>query len=317
MAGQAVSKTHQERKAEAQAFLLWCGQEEGEPPHREERCVLHLGIHVLLSSKPVLEHFMSFVLVPRQGGPRLRQTQTYPAEFGRVVTQHHMTTMANPWSDQVPRSWEHAGLEMIAEFLKKEIRAGKTAWQASKTKPVNRRLSFAETEVPLTETPPQRANRKLSAEDLSGEKPTAPSVLKRAQTVDGTSTSVRKAEALQRQKELEEELEEQRSRQAAEVEALKATETESATKAAKGKSYMSTLYEDFVATGGNWKNSVIMKSIRSKKSSGKKASRKWVTRRQMLQYFDNDQALVNSIIVRKESDPELLKEECRDHPECP
>ena len=80
---------------------------------------------------------------------------------------------------------------------------------------------------------------------------------------------------------------------------------------------MSTLYEDFVATGGNWKNSVIMKSIRSKKSSGKKASRKWVTRRQMLQYFDNDQALVNSIIVRKESDPELLKEECRDHPECP
>lgn len=80
---------------------------------------------------------------------------------------------------------------------------------------------------------------------------------------------------------------------------------------------MSTLYEDFVATGGNWKNGVIMKSIRRKRSSGSHACRKWLARRQMLQYFDNDQKLVDSIIVRKESDPELLKSECRDHPECP
>ena len=80
---------------------------------------------------------------------------------------------------------------------------------------------------------------------------------------------------------------------------------------------MSTLYEDFVATGGKWKNGVIMKTIRSKKSNGTRACRKWLTRKQMLQYFDNDNDLVEKIIVRKESDPELLKEECRDHPECP
>ncbi|CAE7729248.1 unnamed protein product [Symbiodinium sp. CCMP2592] len=295
----------------------------------------------------------------------------------------------------------------------------KTAWQASKTKPVNRSLSFADS---LVETPPHRINPKASAEDLSGEKPSAPSVLKRAQTVDGTGTSVRKAEALRRQKELEEELEEERLRQAGEAQELKDKEPECATdldvslKKTKGKSpkakakpkaaskaaakadsttrknhatarsskdaappqspdrsakqspkktpspkkpstetaespqdpvdpakaelmkskkkvahklymrfwrsiqsktSMSTLYEDFVATGGKWKNGVIMKTIRSKKSSGARACRKWLTRKQMLQYFDNDKDLVEKIIVRKESDPELLKAECRDHPECP
>ena len=71
-----------------------------------------------------------------------------------------------------------------------------------------------------------------------------------------------------------------------------------------------------MATGGKWKNGIIMKTIRSKKSSGTRACRKWLTRKQMLQYFDNDNDLVEKIIVRKESDPELLKEECRDHPEC-
>ncbi|CAE7201315.1 unnamed protein product [Symbiodinium sp. CCMP2456] len=271
-------------------------------------------------------------LFPRQGGPRLRQTQTYPAEFGRVVARHHMTTMDNSWATEVVRSWEHAGLEDVRAFLIKERAAGRSAKEAKKartspppsSKAVNRQLSFAESEVPLIETPPHRIKPKASTEDVSQEKLKAPSVLKRAQTVDGTGTSVRKAEALQRQKELEEELEEERSRQAAEAKALTDMEPKGATKAAtgqqhyqKGKSSMSTLYEDFVATGGNWKNGVIMKSIRRKRSSGSHACRKWLTRRQMLQYFDNDQKLVDSIIVRKESDPELLKSECRDHPECP
>ena len=67
-------------------------------------------------------------------------------------------------------------------------------------------------------------------------------MLKRAQTVDGTGTCVRKAEALRRQKELEEELEEQRLRQAGEAQALKDKELGSATdlgvslKKTKGKS---------------------------------------------------------------------------------
>ena len=72
-----------------------------------------------------------------------------------------------------------------------------------------------------------------------------------------------------------------------------------------------------MATGGKWKNGIIMKTIRSKKSSGARACRKWLTRKQMLQYFDNDEDLAEKIIVRKESDQELLKAECRDHPECP
>ena len=29
----------------------------------------------------------------RSGGPRLRQTQTYPPEFGRVIARHHLVMM--------------------------------------------------------------------------------------------------------------------------------------------------------------------------------------------------------------------------------
>ena len=91
MVGQALPEAHQGGEAEAEAFLR---QEEGGPHHRFEKSVLHLETDVLLqlSRKPVLEH-LSFGLFPRQGGPRLRQTQMFPAAFGRVVTQHHMNTM--------------------------------------------------------------------------------------------------------------------------------------------------------------------------------------------------------------------------------
>ena len=94
MVGQALPKAHQGGEEKAWAFLRRGGQEEDECRQRQESSALHLGKHVLLSTKPVLEHFMSFVLFSRQGGPRLRQTQTYPAEFGRVVASHHFTTMA-------------------------------------------------------------------------------------------------------------------------------------------------------------------------------------------------------------------------------
>ena len=84
-----------------------------------------------------------------------------------------------------------------------------------------------------------------------------------------------------------------------------------------GKTAMSTLYEDFCKTCGNWKEGLIMKQIRSSQRSGKKACRKWLTRKAMLKYFDNDSDTVDAIIFRKESDAKLMEEEVRQHPECP
>ena len=51
--------------------------------------------------------------------------------------------------------------------------------------------------------------------------------------------------------------------------------------------------------------------------NGKKGCRRWLTRKAMLPYFQNDAKVVDAIILRKESDPQLLESECRDHPECP
>ena len=50
------------------------------------------------------------------------------------------------------------------------------------------------------------------------------------------------------------------------------------------------------------------------KKSGK---RKWLTRGQMLPYFENDEAIVDAIIHRKMADDELRAEEVRSHPEIP
>ena len=80
---------------------------------------------------------------------------------------------------------------------------------------------------------------------------------------------------------------------------------------------MSTLYEDYMSTGGDWSKGVVLKQIRSSDRKASKGCRKWLTRKQLLKHFENDRELVDGIIVRKETDDELLKTEVRDHPECP
>ncbi|CAE7532921.1 unnamed protein product [Symbiodinium microadriaticum] len=43
----------------------------------------------------------------------------------------------------------------------------------------------------------------------------------------------------------------------------------------------------------------------------------WLTRAQLLQHFNDDAEIVDAVILRKETDPELRGKEIREHPECP
>ncbi|CAE7029554.1 unnamed protein product [Symbiodinium sp. CCMP2592] len=82
------------------------------------------------------------------------------------------------------------------------------------------------------------------------------------------------------------------------------------------KNKMSSLYEDFLQTEGDWKKSMIFRTIKSITRNGRRGIRRWLTRSQMLVHFD-DASIVDSIIARKETDEYLKKTEVREHPECP
>eukprot|EP00434_Breviolum_minutum_P009090 symbB.v1.2.008006.t1/scaffold471.1/size199268/12 len=77
------------------------------------------------------------------------------------------------------------------------------------------------------------------------------------------------------------------------------------------------LYEDFFSCGGDWKRSTIYKSITNSFTNKKTGKRRWLTKKQMLPYFDDDQSVVDAVVLRKKTDPELSKVEIRDHPENP
>ena len=77
------------------------------------------------------------------------------------------------------------------------------------------------------------------------------------------------------------------------------------------------LYEDFFACGGDWKQSTIYKSITNTFENKKSGKRKWLTRKQMLPFFENDEDVVDGVILRKQQDPELRTSEIRKHPEIP
>ena len=79
---------------------------------------------------------------------------------------------------------------------------------------------------------------------------------------------------------------------------------------------MITLYEDFMQGGGRWQNSTILKTIRKIHGNGRRATRRWLTRQQLLEHFKDEQ-VVQAIILRKETDKQMAKLEIRDHPELP
>ena len=77
------------------------------------------------------------------------------------------------------------------------------------------------------------------------------------------------------------------------------------------------LYEDFFACGGDWKQSTIYKSITNAFENKKSGKRKWLTRKQMLLYFEHDDTIVDGVILRKQQDPQLRATEIRKRPEIP
>ena len=83
-----------------------------------------------------------------------------------------------------------------------------------------------------------------------------------------------------------------------------------------GKNKMSSLYEDFLQIEGNWRNSMVYKSIKRTSRNGRRGIRRWLTRSQMLVIFDST-SIVDSIIARKETDEYLKSTEIREHPDCP
>ena len=87
-------------------------------------------------------------------------------------------------------------------------------------------------------------------------------------------------------------------------------------KHASGKEAMSSLYDDFIGCSGEWKNSAILKTIRNLHKNGRRAVRRWMTKSQLETHF-KDPKMVKALILRKESDPELLANEVRDHPDIP
>ncbi|CAK9096915.1 Uncharacterized protein SCF082_LOCUS45481 [Durusdinium trenchii] len=85
----------------------------------------------------------------------------------------------------------------------------------------------------------------------------------------------------------------------------------------RSKTQQSVLYEDFWASGCEWQRTTVYRTVTNKMENKKSGKRKWLTRGQMLPYFENDEAIVDAIIHRKMADDELRAEEVRSHPEIP
>lgn len=77
------------------------------------------------------------------------------------------------------------------------------------------------------------------------------------------------------------------------------------------------LYEDFWKSSCDWKKSTIYRSITNTIENKRSGKRKWLTRKQMIPVYDNDESIVDGIIHRKCADPELKEKEVRKHPEAP
>ena len=71
-----------------------------------------------------------------------------------------------------------------------------------------------------------------------------------------------------------------------------------------GKEKVQALYEDFVHHSGSWARGCIYREIIGRRSHKAQGVRKWLTRPQLLEHYTEDQ--VESIVLRKESDPDLL-----------
>ena len=72
-----------------------------------------------VTNRGELRSGMTEMLAQAQGGLATRCCQSPESNLFCFSMQ------ANPWVDQVPRSWEHAGLEDDRDFLQREFTAGR------------------------------------------------------------------------------------------------------------------------------------------------------------------------------------------------
>eukprot|EP00438_Fugacium_kawagutii_P021620 Skav212204 [mRNA] locus=scaffold754:755188:756150:- [translate_table: standard] len=77
------------------------------------------------------------------------------------------------------------------------------------------------------------------------------------------------------------------------------------------------LYEDFWKSSCDWRKTTIYREVTNTLENKKAGCRRWLTRKQMLPIFDNDEGVVDGIIMRKCNDPDLAATETRKHPEEP
>ncbi|CAE7469344.1 unnamed protein product [Symbiodinium sp. CCMP2592] len=198
---------------------------------------------------------------------------------------------------------------------------GKRAYQNGQAGKRPLRTDSMQTEVP--ETPPAKQKR-ANTSDLTGS--TARKVkhaLTRPQTVDQKTSLERKLSAETAQKKLEKDFEDVDETQRDDDQAVNDEKEEEPSEKRKtahkmymSKHQMSALYEDFLAVSGNWRNSMVYKTIKSTSRTGRRGIRRWLTRSQLENHF-GDKAIVDAMVLRKETDEYLKQTEIREHPDCP
>ena len=78
---------------------------------------------------------------------------------------------------------------------------------------------------------------------------------------------------------------------------------------------LETLFENFVQSGGQWRESQILVQMQTRFTGTRKGARRWMTRKEIMKKYDGDAAVAEEIIKKKETDPALKRTCCRDHPE--
>lgn len=88
MAAPAVQALDQRAEKEVEAFI----KGSCEKNHQQERSSFCVRASVE-DMKCIVFSIILPMLALRQGGPRLRLTQVYPAKFGKFIAKNHMDTM--------------------------------------------------------------------------------------------------------------------------------------------------------------------------------------------------------------------------------
>ncbi|CAK9034090.1 Uncharacterized protein SCF082_LOCUS20749 [Durusdinium trenchii] len=213
----------------------------------------------------------------RSGGPRLKETQVYPEKFGVAVAKHHLKLMAKR-KKVGPYKWAHAELKGFEGFLVEAAQDG-----PGKKEPV------------ATPCRADSVRRKLEFAKADSQE-----TLKFGYS---TSMDTNDKKACNNRSRTVDKLDETR-------------EPKGKTKASPASS--NPKQEVDQADLGKKGKPEAGKPTPEAEGAEKELTPSERTRQQqMLPFFDNDPAVVDAVILRKKSDPELCKNEIRPHPENP